>query len=93
MGEDQAELLAIEALAQLAQEPDKLERFLSLSGIAASDIRIAAQEPAFLAGVLAFFMAYEKDLLMLAETLNTTPERIAKAHDALAGPNSYLRSI
>ncbi len=55
MSQADAEAIAIEALAWLAQDKDLLPRFLSLTGIEATSIRQAALEPGFLAGVLQFF--------------------------------------
>ena len=49
---ESAENLAISALAFLAGDPERLGRFLSLTGIGPEAIRKAATEPAFLAGVL-----------------------------------------
>src|ERR1041384_2453293 len=47
-----AESLAVQALTYLAAEPERLGRFIALSGLGPEDIRIAAGEPGFLAGVL-----------------------------------------
>ena len=49
---ESAENLAISALAFLAADPERLGRFLSLTGIGPEAIRKSAREPAFLAGVL-----------------------------------------
>ena len=46
------ENLAIQALGFLAQDPERLGRFLSLAGIGPGMIRQAAADPAFLSGVL-----------------------------------------
>ena len=47
-----AERLAIQALTFIAQNGERLGRFLAITGISLSEIRAAAQEPGFLAGVL-----------------------------------------
>src|SRR5262249_36350748 len=44
--------LAVAALGFIAAEPERLGRFLALSGIGPDSIRAAAREPQFLAGVL-----------------------------------------
>jgi hypothetical protein len=90
---EQAEHIAVLSLSHLASETDKLQRFLQLTGIEASEIRTAAQEPAFLAGVIGFFMANEKDLLSLADALNERPQTLAKAYQALGGQQEYDASI
>ena len=46
------ENLAVQALAFLAQDPERLGVFLGLTGIGPDGIRKAAADPAFLAGVL-----------------------------------------
>ncbi len=82
-----AEELAISALAYLAGNPDALGRFLSLSGIGPADLRLAAREPGFLAGVLEFFLADESLLLSFVEEARIRPTMVAVARHALAGEN------
>ena len=52
MTRELAETVAIQALSFLAQEPEQLERFLSLTGLTPDSLRDAAREPNFLLGVL-----------------------------------------
>ena len=52
MTRESAELLAVQALTFLAGEPERLGRFLALTGIGPESLRTAAAEPGFLAGVL-----------------------------------------
>ena len=54
---------AIEVLGWLASEPELLSRFLALSGLEASNLRAAANEPGFLVGVLSFLMTHEPTLM------------------------------
>jgi hypothetical protein len=90
---DQAESIALQALAFLASDDELLPRFLALTGIEASAIRKAAAEPGFLAGVLAFFMAHEPSLLKLAEATSLKPEDFDAAVRALpSGDERYERS-
>ena len=44
-----AEALAIAALTFIAEEPERLGRFLALTGIGPESLRAAAREPGFLA--------------------------------------------
>lgn len=81
----EAEALAIEALAYLAQDPELLPRFLSLTGIEASSIREAAQEPAFLTGVLQFFLSHEPTLMQFCAETNRAPQAVADAINYLPG--------
>jgi hypothetical protein len=78
-----AELLAVDALSFLAITPDALGRFLALSGIGPTMLRAAAAEPAFLAGVLDFFLSDERLLVSYAEQAGIPATQIAHARRAL----------
>ena len=52
MTRELAESVAIQALTFLAEEPERLDRFLALTGIGPESLRDAAREPNFLLGVL-----------------------------------------
>jgi hypothetical protein len=81
----QAELLAIQALAFLATDQGRLDRFLTASGIAPQQLRRAAAEPEFLAGILDYLGAEEALLLAFAEHAGIDPSDIARARRALPG--------
>ncbi|WP_439272347.1 DUF3572 domain-containing protein [Pseudochrobactrum sp. HB0163] len=89
LNQNDAENLAIEALVFLAQQPDLLSRFLSLTGIEASSIREAAQEPAFLTGVLQFYLAHEPTLMQFSKASGHKPESLGKALHFLPGGNNF----
>jgi Protein of unknown function (DUF3572) len=80
-----AETLAIQALGFLAEEPERLGAFLSVTGIAHEDIRQAAREPGFLAGVLDHMLADESLLMAFADSAGLDPASIARARRALGG--------
>jgi hypothetical protein len=80
-----AETLAIQALAYLAGDPERLGRFLAISGIDPATIRSVAAEPGFLAGVLDHVCAHEDLLLALAHHLEVAPGEITHAQAALSG--------
>jgi hypothetical protein len=82
-----AENIAIAALAFIAADPDRLGRFLAATGIGPADIRIAAREPLFLAGVIGHISADEKLLLAFAEEKGMTPAEIDRARNILGGPD------
>ena len=81
-----ADFLAIQALAFLGEEPERLGRFLALTGIGPEDIRTAAQEPGFLAGVLDHIAGDQTLLAAFAAHAGIAPGEIDKARRALAGP-------
>ena len=80
-----AENLAIQALGFLAADPDRLAGFLNMSGIAAEDIRAAAREPRFLAGVLEHMLGNEGLLVAFAADAGIDPAEVARARAALGG--------
>lgn len=82
---EQAEALAIRALTFIASDPELLPRFLAITGIEAGDIRHAAREPGFLAGVLQFVLAHEPTLMRFAEEAGVAPSAAAAARRALPG--------
>jgi uncharacterized protein DUF3572 len=80
-----AEMLAIQALAFIAEEPERLNRFLGLTGIDLSQIRDVAREPGFLAGVLEHMLADESLLIAFAGSAGIDPAGIARARSTLGG--------
>lgn len=81
----EAEDLAVEALGFIAGDETLLLRFLNLTGIRASDIRDAAREPGFAAGVLQFLCAHEPTLLAFCEASGIAPDRVVAAKQLLPG--------
>jgi Protein of unknown function (DUF3572) len=80
-----AEMLAIQALAFIAEDPDRMGAFLAATGIAPDTIRGAAGSPDFLAGVLEHMLADESLLLAFAGSAGLDPAEIAPARRALGG--------
>jgi hypothetical protein len=80
-----AESLAVQALNYLATEPERLGRFLALSGIEPGAIRAAAREPGFLAGVLEHVAQDEALLVAFAAHAGIEPGAVDKARRALGG--------
>ena len=79
MDREAAEGLAIAALGFVAADPVLLPRFLAITGIEAGQIRQAAREPGFLAGVLQFLMAHEPTLTAFCEASGHEPAHVAAA--------------
>ena len=84
-----AEEIAIGALGFLATDPERLGRFLSLTGLGPENLRAAAGEPAFLLSVLDYVAADEVLLLALADHLSLRPASITQARQRMAGPVSH----
>jgi hypothetical protein len=84
---DSARSLAVSALAFIAADSDRLNRFLSLTGLGPDNLRTAAADPAFLGSVLDYLVGDEALLLEFAADAGLKPEAVARAHAALRGPN------
>lgn len=81
-----AEELAGEALGFLAEDNERLGRFLDLTGLTPSTIRCAAGTPGFLLAVLEHLLADEPLLLAFASARGCDPAAVGRAREQLAGP-------
>ena len=92
MGQDEAERIAIAALGHVATDETLMSRFLSVTGIDPGDIRAAASDPAFLAGVLDFLLGHEPDAVAFAAQNDLPPEDVMRARASLVGgtPDPWL---
>jgi hypothetical protein len=86
-----AEILAIQALGFIAEEPERLGRFLAASGLTVEHIRSSARDPDFLAGVLEHMLGDESLLVAFADSVPIDPASVARARDALGG--SWERDV
>jgi len=80
---DAAESLAVQALSFLAGEPERLARFLALTGIGPDRIRAAAASPGFLAGVLDHLASDDALVTAFAAEAGVAPEEVEKARRVL----------
>ena len=78
-----AETLALSALATTLSDERRARRFLDLSGIDTDELRRRAAEPALLAAVLRFLEAHEPDLIDVAEAIGVSPEELVDARREL----------
>jgi hypothetical protein len=83
--QDRAEALAIQALTFIAGDSERLGRFLAITGIGPAEIRAAAGEPRFLAGVLEYMASDERLIEAFASKAGLDPGDVGKARAALAG--------
>jgi hypothetical protein len=81
---ESAETLAVQALTFIARDGERLGRFLAVTGIGPVEIRDAAREPHFLAGVLDHIAGDETLLLAFASDAGIDPAEIPRARKALA---------
>jgi len=85
MRRNETESLAIQALSFLAEDAERMGRFLALTGISPAEIRVHARDPAFLAGVLQHVTEFEPLLLAFAERIGCHPSLVAAAGASLGG--------
>ena len=85
-GGEGAQAVAIDALGFLAADPERLSRFLALSGLGPHNLRQAATSPGFLAAVLDYLAADEPLLLAFAAAHGFDPVAVIRARDRLSGP-------
>lgn len=78
-----ATVLALQALVWTLGEPARADRLLALTGLDADALRAGAGKPAVLAAVLEFLMAHEPDLIACAAAIDTTPQMLVAARDGL----------
>ena len=81
-----AEALALEALNFLVADPERLDRFVAIAGLSMDNLRAAAAEPGFLAGVLDHLAADETLLLAFAANRGIAPADVRSAWLLLSAP-------
>lgn len=82
---EEAEGIAIEALSFLATEPDRLMRFLDLTGLTPQTLRAAAGSPGFLAAVMEHVAADPSLAETYAANAGREPSDVARARAILSG--------
>lgn len=82
---ERAEAIALSGLAFLAEDGERLGRFLRLTGIDPQDLMANAGSAATLAAVLEHLLSDESMLLVFAASKGVAPEDIAPAHWLISG--------
>ena len=85
MGTQQAEIIALKALAFLAADTELMDRFAALSGVAPNDLVGRAGDGEMLAGVLDFLLSDEAVLTDFCAAHDIDPEHPAAARQELPG--------
>lgn len=80
-----AETLAIQALTYIGSDPERLARFLALSGLGPQSLRAAAREPSFLAAVLDHIASDENLLVGFATDAGVEPAHVTRARRLMSG--------
>jgi hypothetical protein len=79
-------MIGIAGLSYLAADPERLGRFLAVTGLGPENVRAAARDPGFLPALLDYLLANENDLVAFAQEMNIAPARIGAARDVLSPP-------
>ena len=74
-----AEAIALQGLAFLAEEPQRLQRFVTVTGLDPAELRARADTPELLWAVLEHLAGDESLLLVFAASRGIAPEAIAPA--------------
>lgn len=80
-----AEIIALQSLNFLASDPDRISRFMAITGLQPQDIRSRAGEAPFLAGLLDYLRGDQGLLLTFAESAALDPAEIDAAYWKLTG--------
>ena len=91
--QEQAETLALQALAYLFSTPKLTERFLSETGFTPAQVKADAQAPEVLEAALAVLSNDEALLLAFAANNALAPEDIVSAFDLLASGRGRKRPL
>jgi len=83
-----AEIVAVQALSFIADDPERLGLFLAESGIGPETLRSAAADPRFLSHVLDFVLRDDATVKAFASASQLDPTNIAAAHQALNDPGA-----
>ena len=88
-----AEMLAVQALTFIAEDHERMSGFLASTGLEPGQIRVAAQERGFFAGVLEHMLADESLLVAFADSAGIDPAEIARARAALGHGAKWERDL
>ncbi|MDF2809355.1 MAG: hypothetical protein K0S56_386 [Microvirga sp.] len=80
---DRAEWIAIAVLGTIAKQPDRLTQFLTLTGIEPMAIRVLAEDPRFLAGVVDYVAENPSLAAIIMSELALHPADLSMAQYAL----------
>jgi hypothetical protein len=76
---NEAETLALAALAATLTDDRRAERFLALTGLSPDGIRARIGDHALLAACIGFLEAHEPDLVAVASAIGSAPEALLRA--------------
>jgi hypothetical protein len=87
-----AEAIALSALTFLAEDGERLGRFLALTGMGPADLRASAGSTGTLSAVLDYLLGDESLLLVFAASKGVSPQDLAPARALLAASATEIES-
>lgn len=82
---ERAEAVALQALTFLLSEPERLSRFLALTGISLAELRQDALTPELQTATLDYLLSDESLLLTFCQEAGIAPESVAPIYARLGG--------
>ncbi|HEX3756972.1 MAG TPA: DUF3572 domain-containing protein [Rhizomicrobium sp.] len=80
-----AEILGLDALAWLAGDVGRLERFMNACGIERSALQVLANQPETIVAVVEFLLANEDLLVAFCDGSSIRPDAVQQAQRLLGG--------
>jgi hypothetical protein len=90
MQNDQAETIALQALAFVAKEEELLAKFLTTTGLTPQDLKDHFREPDLLAGVLDAILSDDAVLLAFCNSTSLSPDTLLLARRTLPGGSGEM---
>jgi hypothetical protein len=88
LSREDAETIALRALGFLAEDPKRLQRFMSLTGLEPGDLSEAAETAPIQAAVLDYLLGDESLLMVFCGHASLRPDAVPAARALLDGPSS-----
>lgn len=85
MKQEQAEVLALQAITFITMEERALNGFLAQTGAGLNELKDQISDPHFLAGILDFMLSDESLLMAFCDHETIQPEFVVHARRALPG--------
>jgi len=84
-----AETIALQALAYIAEDEDILNAFMASSGCSLDELKTSAADPAFLGGGLDFLLQDDGNVVEFCKTAGLDPSDLFRARHALPGSPGF----
>ena len=86
---EEAEILALQALGWVLQDGERAERLLALTGLDPRELRSGLEDPAMLSSLLGFLANHEPDLIACANAIGVEPAKLGAVAEHLNNPGDF----